>query len=115
MKNLEDLKKTVPRRPRYDSLHLQRIARISTSLIARIEWCQRQGTQARTQAELEGWRAEEEGLRDALLNRDRMYQYRCSPAGVLERYAMGLEDGQVLIRVARGNGIREPAAVGTHL
>ena len=93
MKNLEDLKRTVPRRPHCGSLDVERIAPTNTFLVARLEWCQRQGTQALTQAELEGWRAEEEGLRDALLNRDRTYQYRCSPSGVLERYAMGLEDG----------------------
>jgi hypothetical protein len=72
--------------------------------ITRIEWCQRQREQARTQAEREGWRAEEEGLRDALRNRDRTYQYRHSPPGVFdvfERYAMGHEDGRALIRLAR--------------
>jgi len=115
MKHLEDLKNTVPRRPHYGSLDVERIAPTSTSLVARLEWCQRQGTQARTQAELEGWRAEEAGLRDALLNRDRTYQYRCSPSSVLERYAMGLDDGRLMIRVARRDGIRQPNAKGKHL
>lgn len=99
----------------HGSFDVKRIAPTNTSLVARLEWCQRQGTQARTQAELEGWRAEEEGLRDALLNRDRTYQHRCSLTGVLERYAMGLEDGRVLIRVARRDGIRQPAAIGTRI
>jgi hypothetical protein len=73
----------------------------STSIISRIEWCRRQRIQARTHAELEGWRAEEQGLRDAILNRDHTKHYRYSPPGVFERYAMGFLDGQALIRLAR--------------
>jgi hypothetical protein len=100
-KDLEDLKKTVPRRPRLRLPDvLQRLAHTNTTLLARIEWCRRQRTQARTQAELEGWRAEEEGLRDALLNGDRTYEYRHSTAAVFKRYVMGLKQGQVLIRLA---------------
>ncbi len=74
---------------------------VNDSIINRIEWCRRQRTQARTKPELEGWRAEEEGLRDALLHRDHMKQYRYSPPDVFERYAMGLHDGQAMLRVAR--------------
>ncbi len=73
----------------------------SPSILARIEWCQWQRTQACTQSELEGWRAEEEGLKDALLNRDHTKRYRYGPPSVFERYAMGFEDGQALIRLAR--------------
>ena len=72
----------------------------SKSIIWRIEWCRRQSTQARAQRELEGWHAEEEGLRDALLNRDHSNQYRFGPPGVFERYAMGLQDGRALLRTA---------------
>jgi hypothetical protein len=72
----------------------------SPSIIARIEWCRTQRTQARTQAELERWRAEEDGLRDALLNRDHTNHYRYSPPEVFERYTMGFHDGQALIRVS---------------
>jgi hypothetical protein len=113
MKDLEDPKKTVPHRPHGGSHDLQRRAQTSLPLVARIEWCRRQRTQARTQAELEGWRAEEEGLRDALLKRDRTSQYRYSPPGVFERYAMGLEDGRALNRLDRVNCIWHPAANGT--
>jgi hypothetical protein len=56
--------------------------------------------QACERLELDGWHAEEEGLRDALLNRDRSSQYRFGPSGVFERYAMGLQDGRALIRTA---------------
>jgi hypothetical protein len=72
----------------------------SPSIIARIEWCRRQETHAYSRAELEGWLAEEEGLRDALLNRDHSNQYRFGPPGVFERYAMGLQDGRALLRTA---------------
>jgi hypothetical protein len=72
----------------------------NTSVVARIEWCQRQRMQAGTEHELEGWRAEEEGLLDALLNRDHTNQYRYCPPDVFERYAIGLQDGQALIRLA---------------
>jgi hypothetical protein len=56
--------------------------------------------QARERLELDGWHAEEEGLRDALLNRDHTNQYRYGPSGVFERYVMGLQDGLALIRAA---------------
>ena len=74
------------------------MASATTSIETRIEWCRRQRTQASTPVELEGWRAEEEGLLDAVLNTDHMNQYRQFPPRVFERYAMGLQDGQALIR-----------------
>ncbi len=68
------------------------------SIAFRIEWCRRQKTQARTQLEREGWQAEEEGLRDALLNRVHTTQYQHCPPGVFKRYVIGFQDGQALIR-----------------
>ncbi|MEO5630255.1 MAG: hypothetical protein ABIQ24_02010 [Nitrospiraceae bacterium] len=70
------------------------------SIASRIDWCRQQSTQARAPRELEGWQAEEEGLRDALFNRDQMTQYQQGPLGVFERYAMGLQDGHALLRTA---------------
>ncbi len=70
------------------------------SILARIEWCQWQRTLALTPLEREAWRAEEEGLLDALLNRDHMKHYRYSRPDVFERYLMGIEDGHALIRLA---------------
>ena len=70
------------------------------SLASRIAWCQQQKTMARTPCEVEGWTAEEAGLRDALLSRDHRHQYQYSPADVFERYVMGLQDGLTLIRAA---------------
>ena len=70
------------------------------NLSSRIEWCRWEETQARTPLELEGWHAEEEGLRDALFNRDHTTQYQQGPRCVFERYAMGLQDGHALLRTA---------------
>jgi hypothetical protein len=70
------------------------------SIASRIEWCQRQSTRARAQLELEGWQAEEEGLRDALFNRNHTNQYQHCPPSVFVRYVMGLQDGEALIRTA---------------
>jgi hypothetical protein len=100
MKDLEDLKKTVRRCPHCDSLEPQHMANASTFIVAFIERCRQLRPQARTQAELDASRAEEEGLRDALLDRDQTYQYRYSPPGVFERYAISLQYGRALIRLA---------------
>lgn len=70
---------------------------------SRIEWCRRQKTQARTQLEMERWRAEEDGLLDALLDRDQANQYQYSLPGLFRRYAMGFQDGRALIRLAQVN------------
>jgi hypothetical protein len=75
------------------------MAYTSESIASRIAWCQHQKTQSREQRDLEAWHAEEEGLRDALLNRDRINQYRNCSEGVFERYLMGLRDGRAMIRL----------------
>jgi len=70
------------------------------SIASRIEWCRQLSTEARTPLEREGWQAEEEGLRDALFNRDHTNQYQQSPLCVYGRYVLGLQDGEGLIRAA---------------
>ncbi len=82
---------------------------VTESIVSRMEWCRRQKTQAGERLELDGWHAEEEGLRDALLNRDHTNQYRYCPPGVYERYVMGLQDGLALIRAAAVDQHREPS------
>jgi hypothetical protein len=67
---------------------------------SRIDWCQRQSTQACAPHEREGWQAEEAGLRDALFDRDHTTQYQQGPLDVFERYAMGLQEGHALLRNA---------------
>ena len=76
------------------------MAYASESIASRIAWCQRQKTQSSVPLDLEAWHAEEEGLRDALFNRDHTNQYRDYPRSVFERYLMGLQDGRAMIRVA---------------
>jgi hypothetical protein len=76
------------------------MAYATKSIASRIEWCRRESTRACVPRELAEWHAEEEGLRDALLHRDHTNQYQQGPPGVFERYAMGLEDGQAVLRTA---------------
>jgi hypothetical protein len=76
------------------------MAYATKSIASRIEWCRRQSTQAQTPLERVGWHAEEEGLRDALLNKNHTYQYQQGPPGVFERYAMGLQYGREVLRTA---------------
>jgi hypothetical protein len=76
------------------------MADATLSIASRIEWCRQQKMLARAQPELDEWQAEEEGLQDALLDKNHTNQYQyCSP-GVFKRYVMGFEDGQALILAA---------------
>ena len=77
----------------------------SISIASRIEWCRRQSMQACAPLEAAGWQAEEDGLWDALLDRDHTNQYQQSPPGVFARYTMGLQDGHAMMRTT---------AVGQH-
>jgi hypothetical protein len=70
------------------------------SIISRIVWCRRLRRQASTQPEVEGWRAEEQGLCDALLMRDHSNHYRSRLPSMFKRYLLGFEDAQAMIRMA---------------
>ena len=72
----------------------------SNSIASRIDWCRRQKTQACTQLEREGWQAEEEGLWDALFNREFTRTSSLCPPGVFKRYVMGFQDGEALLHTA---------------
>lgn len=67
-------------------------------ILSRIEWCWLQRKGAVTRDEEEGWYAEEAGLIDALLGRDRT---AFTPPSLLERYKLGLHDGQALMRLSQ--------------
>ncbi|MGE3976215.1 MAG: hypothetical protein AB7F94_01340 [Nitrospira sp.] len=67
----------------------------------RIEWCRRQSAQACTEQEADGWHAEADGLRDALMNTDHTDHYRLCPPEILRRYVLGFQDGTALLRAAR--------------
>ena len=76
------------------------MADTNKSITARIEWCRQQSTQMCAPLEIAEWRAEAEGLEDALLHRDHTTQYQQDSPSVFERYALGLQDGQAVLRTA---------------
>jgi len=66
----------------------------------RIHWCRfQQQLNTVTQDEREGWWAEEVGLVDALLSRDRTAFMKAAHRSQFVRYQRGLEDGQVVLRL----------------
>lgn len=67
----------------------------------RIAWCQSQSAQACTEPEVDGWRAEADGLRDAVMNADHTNSYRLCPPEILRRYVQGFQDGTALLLAAR--------------
>jgi len=69
-------------------------------ILARIEWFRLQRKGVVTRDEEEGWYAEEAGLIDALLGRDRT---AFTHPSLLQRYKIGLQDGQALLRFQRNN------------
>ena len=76
------------------------MAYTTTSIASRIQWCRRQSTQAFVPLEIAEWCAEAEGLQDALLHRDHTTEYQQGSPSVFERYALGLQDGQAVLRTA---------------
>ncbi len=78
----------------------------TNAVTLRIVWCRRQMAKARTDLEVEAWRAEEVGLRDAVLRRDHVHKYRERSPILFERYVLGFQDGKALMRVAQVTRIR---------
>lgn len=87
------------------------MAYTNTSITARIVWCRRQSMESWELLEIAGWRAEAEGLKDALLHRDHTTVYQQGPPRMFERYALGLQDGQAVLRAA---AVRQHAAPPVH-
>lgn len=79
----------------------------------RIVWCRRQRAKARTDLEIDAWRAEEEGLRDAVLRRDHVHKYRARSPLLFERYVLGFQDGKALMRAAQVTRFRQSDSHGT--
>ena len=83
------------------------------TISVRMEWCRRQSALARTEPEADGWRAEEDGLRDALMDCDHTDQYRlCSP-DILRRYLLGFTDATALLKTIRAQWAIHAATTGT--
>ncbi|MEO6307396.1 MAG: hypothetical protein ABIO96_06080 [Nitrospiraceae bacterium] len=87
------------------------MAYMTTSIASRIDQCRWQSTQACAPLEIAEWRAEAEGLQDALLHRDQTTQYQQGSPSVFERYALGLQDGQTVLRIA---AVHQHAASPVH-
>jgi hypothetical protein len=80
---------------------------VSSALIkSRLAWCRLQRTQAITKEEAERFLAEEEGLLDAQLGRDRTEIYSQNQPSIVTSYELGLRDGQALIGLQRWNDTR---------
>lgn len=85
----------------------------TNTINVRIEWCKRQSAQARTESEVDGWRAEADGLRDALMNNDHTDDYRLYPLEIFERYVLGFQDGTALLRAAWVERVIHASTSGT--
>ena len=71
------------------------------NITSRIEWCRlQQRLHSITKDERAGWRAEEAGLLDALVCRDRNPFMRVEHRSQYIRYQCGLEDGRALLRLS---------------
>ena len=81
-------------------------------ITARIEWCRQRSRQAPSEPEADGWQAEADGLRDAVMKQDHKDDYRlCSPE-VRERYLLGLQDGIAMLQSTRVRQANHATAPG---
>ena len=78
----------------------------STLIESHLAWCQVQRMRAITKEEAERFLAEEEGLLDALLGRDRTEIYSQNRPSMVRSYEIGLHDGQALIGLQRWSEIQ---------
>jgi hypothetical protein len=71
------------------------------NILSRIQWCRHQQLlPSVTRQEREEWRAEEDGLVDALSHSDRTAFMRENPGSQATRYQRGFEDGKALLRLS---------------
>jgi hypothetical protein len=88
-----------------------------TNIISRIAWCRsQQGLHSLTRDERAGWRAEEDGLMDALFGRNRTTSMRENHPSQSMRYQCGLEDGMALLRFSTStswamSGMEDPGPI----
>ena len=79
----------------------------STLVRSRLAWCRLQRVQAITKEEADRFLAEEEGLLDALLGRDRTDLYSQHQRSIVTSYEIGLHDGQALMGLQRWSDTQE--------
>lgn len=73
----------------------------STLIESRLAWCRLQRKQALTKDEAERFLAEEEGLLDAMLGRNREDMYDQNQGSRRSSYEIGLHDGLALMGLER--------------
>lgn len=78
-----------------------------TLIGSRLAWCRLQRKQAITREEAERFLAEEEGLLDAMLGRNRTDMYSQDQRSRRESYETGLHDGQALMCLQQWNDTRQ--------
>jgi hypothetical protein len=87
------------------------------NIISRIAWCRsHQELHSLTRDERAGWRAEEDGLMDALFGRNRTTSMRENHPSQSMRYQCGLEDGMALLRFSTStswamSGMEDPGPI----
>jgi hypothetical protein len=79
----------------------------STLIRSRLAWCRLQRMQALTNEEADRFLAEEEGLLDAMLGRERTDKYGPDQQSRRESYQIGLHDGQALMGLQRWSDARQ--------
>ena len=80
----------------------------STLINSRLAWCRVQRMQTITKEEAERFLAEEEGLLDAMLGRDRTEIYSQNQrSSIATSYEIGLRDGQALMGLQRWSDRRQ--------
>jgi hypothetical protein len=67
------------------------------SLTSRVNWCKKIRNQTSLKEDKEAWIAEEAGLRDAILGRERLTLFRLCYPSLVKRYMQGFQDGRTLI------------------
>jgi len=81
-----------------------------TLIGARLAWCRLQQEEAITKEEAERYLAEEEGLIDAMLGRNRLDMYGQRQQSRRASYELGLLDGQALMGLQRLSDTRQSIA-----
>ncbi len=81
--------------------------RTSTLIESRLAWCRLQREQALTKDEAERFLAEEEGLLDAMLGRNRVDMYDQNQDSRGASYEIGLHDGLALMGLQRWSETRQ--------
>jgi hypothetical protein len=84
----------------------------SSRIGKRLARCRSQRMQAKTKEEADRFLAEEEGLIDAMLGRNRLDMYGQDQQSRRESYEIGLLDGMIIMSLQQGN-LKSPSILRT--